>query len=125
MSAMEMTIEHLCGGPENAEHEEDAYERRQVCDALEDRHEDQTAHTDYEDSLTLCLCEVARVLVCTSLHLRHVKLALEAVLQDERRKNHRNDGRDENLADDANRCDKALVPEHDGGDVADGRECAA
>ena len=56
---MEMTIEHLCGGPENAENEEDAYERRQMCDALEDGHENQTAHTDYEDSLTLCLGEVA------------------------------------------------------------------
>ena len=46
-------IEHFSNGPKHAEHQQDANERRQMGDALEDRNEDQTAHTQEEDGLAL------------------------------------------------------------------------
>jgi hypothetical protein len=58
VSAVQVAVEQLSGCPQHAQYEQNTYERRQVCDTLEHRHEHQTAYTNPEHSLTLTLGEV-------------------------------------------------------------------
>ena len=119
VSAVQVAVEHLSSSPQNAKYEQYAYERRQMGDALEDRHKHQSAYTDNEYSLALSVGEVAYRIVASSLCLWHVQFALKMILQDECRYNHRDERRNDNLHDNSGCRNQALVPKHDSGDIAD------
>ena len=48
---MQTAIEHLGSSPQHTQNQEDAYEWRQVGNALEDRNEDQTANTNWDQGI--------------------------------------------------------------------------
>ena len=93
-------------------------------DALEDGHEDQSAHTEEEDGLALAGGEQAG-LEAECLVLGEREFAFQREAEDVCGNDHRHERGDEYFGDDAGSRDDALVPEHDGRDVSDGRECAS
>ena len=116
-------MEDLGHGPQYAEHEEDAHERRKMGDALEDGHKDQTAYAEPEDDVALNLGELADF--GGDEVLLFIKLSTQRILQDEGRHQHRYQRGDEDFSKDALSGDHSLDPQHNGGDVANGRECAS
>ena len=121
---MQTAIEHLGSSPQHTQNQEDAYEWRQVGNALEDRNEDQTANTQPEHSLALTFCEVAYRSILLGRNLRHHEFALQHGLKDEGWNHHGNHRWDEDLGNHTSCGYQSLVPKHDGGNVADGRESA-
>ncbi len=117
-------VEHLCHRPEHAQHEQNADERRQVGNRLENRHENQSAHTEEENRFALAGRKLAG-LETLRLLLGEGQFALQRERQDVGRNHHRHERRQENLHNHARRRNHALVPEHDCRHVADGREGAA
>ena len=115
--------DRICGGPQQTEYQQDAHERGQVGDGLEDGDEDEAADTQPEDDVALYLGKLTDV--SDREVLRLVELALELQAEDDGRDDHRDERGEENLAEHALGGDDALDPQHDGGDVADGREGTA
>ena len=102
---------------------QDAHKRRQMGDGLEDRHKDETAHAEPEDDVALHFGELCHF--GFRQILAFVELSVERILQDEGRDDHRYERRNEDFGEHALCGDDALDPEHDGGDVANGREGTA
>ena len=113
---------YLCGGPQHAEYQQDAHERWQVGDGLEDRYEDQSAYAQPEDDVALHLRELAdlgsRQVLCL------VELTLQLHAENEGGNHHRDERWDEYLAEHALCGDDTLDPQHDGRHVTDRREGA-
>ena len=116
-------VENLSNSPQQTKNQQDAHEWRQVGDGLEDGHKAQTAYTKPEDDVALRLSECANIGLRQILLL--IKLALELVLQNECRYKHRYERWNKYLCKHTLSGDYALNPEHDGGNVANGREGAS
>ena len=86
---------------------------------LLDRNEDQTAYSQPEHSLALTFGEIADRCILLGRNLRHHEFALQHGLKDEGRNHHGNHRRDEDFGDNAGSSNQSLVPEHDGGNIAD------
>lgn len=122
----QVTIEHLRHGPEHAQHEQDADEGRQVCDAFEDGNEDETADAEEEDEFSLHAVQVVSIGDFAGVFVFAVfDVAFQFCLQQQCGNHHGDDGRHEDFLDDAGCGDESFVPKHDGGHVADGREGTA
>ena len=89
-------------------------------DGLEDGYKDETTDTQPEDDVALYFGKLTDV--SDREVLRLVELALELQAEDDGRDDHRDERGEENLAEHALGGDDALDPQHDGGDVANGRE---
>ena len=76
MVLMNADIENLRHRPEHAQHEQDAHERGQMGNGLEDGHEDQSTDTQEEDGLALSSREAVAIL-SRGHFLRGCQLALE------------------------------------------------
>ena len=121
---LQIGIENFRHRPQNAQNEQDADERRQMGQRLENRHENQAAHTEEENHFPLFLSEFAG-LKTMCLVLRERQFSLQRERQDIGRNHHRNERRDENLHNHARSRNHALVPEHNCCHVANRRECTA
>ena len=118
-STMQTAIENFGSSPENTQYQKDSYEWRQVGDTLEDRNEDQTAYSQPEHCLALTFGEIADRCILLGRNLRHHEFALQHGLKDEGWNHHGNHRRDEDFGDNAGSSNQSLVPEHDGGNIAD------
>ena len=93
-------------------------------DRLEYGDEHKAAHAEPEHGLALPVGEVVvSRFSCKRCSAGH--LSLERQRQDVGRDGHRYERGDKQLLDYTGSGDEALVPKHDGGDVANGRECAS
>ena len=119
-----VTVEKLGGQPQCAQHQQNANERRHVCDTLEDGHENQAAHTQPEHRLALPLGQALMHRSCIGTGHRGYHVALEVTGQNVSGKNHRHDGGDEQFLNNTRRRDEPLVPQHDGSDISDRRKRA-
>ena len=124
MLLMDAGIEYLGHRPQHAKYEQDADKRWQVGDGLEYRYEDESAHAEEEDNLALSGRQAVALFNDCCLLNGH-EVTIQRQRQEIGRNDHRHQRGNENLHDDAGSCDDAFVPQHDGGYVADGRECTA
>lgn len=119
-----VAVEYFAHRPKHAQHEQYAYKRGQMGNALEYGHKDEATHAQEEYYLALACRQVTGrggSLWCG----RVAELALEAVLHDKGWNDHRHYRGYEYLLYHACGCDEALVPKHDGGYIANGREGTA
>ena len=91
-----------------------------MSDGLEDRHETEATDTQPEDDVTLGFRELCHISLRQVILL--VELAIELILQDKGWYKHGDKRRNENLCDNTLGSNNALDPQHDGGDVSNGRE---
>ena len=107
--------------PQHAQSQQDAHEGGKAGEHAEDGHEDEAAHAEAEYEHA-----VVAVRACNlGLTLGSLEVALEVELHAQGGGDDRYERGEKELADDTPGRDHALDPEHDGGDVADGRERAA
>ena len=119
-----MSVEHFRHRPQQTQYKQDAHERWQMGDGLEDWHEDESAHAKEEHHLALrCRQSAGSHRLC--LFSGEGELSLQMQREDIGRDEHGDERRNEDFRDDAACRDDALVPEHDGRHVADGREGTA
>jgi len=118
-STMQTAIENFGSSPENAQYQKDSYEWRQVGDTLEDRNEDQAAYSQPEHCLALTFGEIADRCILLGRNLRHHEFALQHGLKDEGRNHHGNHRWNEDFGNNAGCSNQSLVPEHNGGNIAD------
>ena len=118
---MDACIENLCGGPKYTQHKQDAHKWRQMGDSLENRHKDQTTHTEEKDNLTLGCRETVGLLNDSCVFCK-LQITLQRQRENIGRKEHRHQRRNEYFRDDTGCSDDTLVPKHDGGHVANWRE---
>lgn len=119
-----VAVEQFGDQPKQAEHQKYADKRGDMREGLEDGDEHQSAYTDPEDCLALAFCQ--GVVDGVRFHgCARGQRALEREGEQVGRDDDGNERGDEEFFDDSGRRDEAFVPEHDGGDVADGREGAS
>ena len=116
-------VEDLCNCPKQTQNKQDAHEWRQMSNRLEDGHKAQTAYTQPEDDVALRLGKGTDIGLWQILLL--IKLAFQLILQDKGRYQHRNQRWDKDFGQHTLSSNNALNPKHDGGYIANRRECAS
>ena len=126
-SPVNTTVKQFGHGPQNAQHKENASERREVGEVMEQRYKTETAHADSKDSLALHAGELQHFPVARQIVRQIVvfNIPFQCRLQQKCRYQHRHQRRDENLTDDTASRDHTRIPQHDCRDVSDRRKSTA
>ena len=88
-------MENLGHSPEHTQYQEDTHERWQMGQGFEHRYKAETTHTQPEDDVALGLGELGHIGLRQVLRL--IELALQLILQDKGRYQHRDQRRNEDL----------------------------
>ena len=103
-----VVMEDFRSSPQDAQYQEDAHERWQMGEGLEDRYEDKTTYAQPKDDVALNLGKLGDIGLGQVLFL--VELTLELQTEDKGWNEHGNQRWDEDFADNALSGDDALNP---------------